>query len=149
MLEICSTQRSPVHRVKMHGASNRDTHLYPPHNISSAYLKTCGAVGGLPIEYGVDGEPYITPHFHPWHRHPPWGVTLLRRTWVRLNVLHTKVERFHSCLYKWDMASSSACEWGAEEQTVDHVIFQCPIHRPPHGRFWMHGLAVLGDETME
>ena len=30
----------PVHRVQMHGASNRDTHLYPPHNISSVHLTT-------------------------------------------------------------------------------------------------------------
>jgi len=42
------------------------------------------------------------------------------------------------------MASSAACECGAEEQTVDHVVFQCPIHQPPHG---LHGLAVLDDET--
>jgi len=35
---------------------------------------------------------------------------------------------------------------GAEEQTVDHVVLQCPIHRPPHG---LHGLTVLDDETTE
>jgi len=28
------------------------------------------------------------------------------------------------------MASSTACECG-EEQIVDHVVFHCPIHRPP------------------
>jgi len=44
------------------------------------------------------------------------------------------------------MASSAACECGAEEQTVDHVVLQCPIHRPPHG---LHGLTVLDDETTE
>jgi len=26
------------------------------------------------------------------------------------------------------MASSATCECGAEEQTVDHVVLQCPIH---------------------
>jgi len=26
--------------VQMHGASNRDTHLYPPHSNSSVYLTT-------------------------------------------------------------------------------------------------------------
>jgi len=44
------------------------------------------------------------------------------------------------------MASSSACECGAEEQTIDYVVLQCPIHRPPHG---LHGLTVLNDETIE
>jgi len=38
-LDICSTQRSPVLRVQMHVATNRDTHLCPPH-ISSVYLTT-------------------------------------------------------------------------------------------------------------
>jgi len=52
--------------------------------------------------------------------HPP-GMTLSRRAWVRLNRLRTVVGHFRSCLYKWGMASSAACECGAEEQTVDYV----------------------------
>ena len=77
--------------------------------------------------------------------HPP-RVTLPRTTWVQLNRLRTVVGRFRSCLYKWGMASSAACECGAEEQTADHVVLQCPIHRPPHG---LLSLTVLYDETME
>jgi len=76
--------------------------------------------------------------------HP--GMTLPRRAWVRLNRLRTGVGRFRSCLYKWSMASSAACECGAEEQTVDHVVHHFPVHRPPHG---LHGLTVLDDETTE
>jgi len=52
--------------------------------------------------------------------HPP-GMTLPKRAWVRLNRLCTGVGRFRSCLHTWGMASS-ACECGAEEQTVDHVV---------------------------
>jgi len=44
------------------------------------------------------------------------------------------------------MASSAACECGAEEQTVDHVVLQCPVHPPPHE---LRGLTVLDDETIE
>jgi len=44
------------------------------------------------------------------------------------------------------MDSSAVCECGAEEQTVDKVVLQCPIHRPHHG---LHGLVILGDETIE
>jgi len=46
--------------------------------------------------------------------------------------------------------SAPACTNGVwpplrpEEQTVDHVVLQCQIHRPPHG---LHGLTVLDDET--
>jgi len=77
--------------------------------------------------------------------YPP-GITFPRRAWVRLNCLCTGVKRFHSCLYKWGMASSAACDCGAEEQIVNHVVLQCPIHRPPYG---LHGLTVLDDETTE
>jgi len=77
--------------------------------------------------------------------HPP-GMTLPRRAWVQLNCLRTGVGRFRSCLYKWGMASSVTCECGAEEQTVDHVVLRCPIHRPPHG---LHGLTVVDDVTIE
>ena len=77
--------------------------------------------------------------------HPP-RMTLLRRAWVRLNRLRTGVGRFYSCLYKRGMAPTAACECGTEEQTIDHVVLQCPIHRPPHG---LYGLTVLDDETTE
>jgi len=36
---------------------------------------TCGAVGGLPMECGLDGQPHKTPHFHLWHWHPLSGRT--------------------------------------------------------------------------
>jgi len=72
-------------------------------------------------------------------------MTFPRRAWVRLNRLRTGVGRFRSCMYKWDMASSAACECGGE-QTVDHVVLHCPIHRIPHG---LHDLTVLDKETTE
>jgi len=100
------------------------------------------------MECGVDGQSHMPPHFHPRHRQPPPpGITIQSRACVRLNRLRTSVGSFCSCLYKWDMASSVACECGAEEQTVDHVVLQCLlIYRPPHG---LHGLTVLDDEKTE
>jgi len=44
---------SPVHRVRMHGASNRDTHLYPPHNNSSIQLTTTSVRRCEPITNGM------------------------------------------------------------------------------------------------
>ena len=32
---------------------------------------TCGALGGSPMECGVDGQPHKAPYFHQRHRHPP------------------------------------------------------------------------------
>ena len=63
---------------------------------------------------------------------------------VKLNRLWTGVGRFHSSMQKWDLAPSPNCECGASEQTADHVLTACPIHRAPHGA---GGLTVLDDET--
>ena len=72
----------------------------------------------------------------------PVEMGLPRTTWVKLNGLRTGVGRFHSS--KWDLAPSPNCECGASEQTADHVLTACPIHRAPHGA---RGLTVLDDET--
>ncbi|KAJ8364425.1 hypothetical protein SKAU_G00132560 [Synaphobranchus kaupii] len=76
---------------------------------------------------------------------PPIGVDLPRLAWVRINRLRTGVGRFRSSMHRWGLASCAACECGAEEQTADHVILDCPIYRAPNG---MHGLSVLDDDTV-
>ena len=35
--------------------------------------------------------------------------------------------------------TAAACECGAKEQTVDHVVLQCPIYRPPPWTEWLDG----------
>ena len=74
----------------------------------------------------------------------PVGMGLPRAAWVKLNRLRTGVGRFHSSMHKWGLAPSPNCEYGASEQTADHVLTVCPIHRAPHGA---RGLTVLDDET--
>jgi len=122
----------------------------PAHNISSVYLTTTTYMRRTGrITNGIrsgrttpQDSAFSSPTPAPTHP----GVTLPRRAWVWLSHLRTGVGRFSSCLYKWSMASSATCECGAEEQTVAHVVLQCPIHRPPHG---LHDLTVLDDETIE
>ena len=75
----------------------------------------------------------------------PVGMGLPRAAWVKLNRLRTGVGRFHSSMHKWGLAPSSNCECGASEQTADHVLTACPIHRAPHGA---RGLTVLDDELV-
>jgi len=144
-LEICSTDSSPVHRVRTHGASNRDTHFYPAHSNSSVYRTTYVRCSGRWNVEWTDSPTRLRSFIPDTGTHLP-GMTLPRKACVGLNRVRAGVGRFRSCLYKWGMASSAACERGTEEQTVDHVVLQCPIHRPPHG---LHGLTVLDDETME
>ena len=74
----------------------------------------------------------------------PVGIGLPRAAWVKLNCLQTGVGRFHSSMHKWGLAPLLNCECGASEQTADHILTACPIHRAPHGA---RGLMVLDDET--
>ena len=74
----------------------------------------------------------------------PVGMGLPRAAWVKLNHLRTGVGRFHSSMHKWGLTPSPNCECGAPEQTTDHVLTACLIHRAPHGA---RGLTVLDDET--
>ena len=69
---------------------------------------------------------------------------LPRTSWVKLNRLRTGVGRFHSSMCKWGAAHSPNCECGASEQTADHIISTCPLHRAPKG---IQGLLVLDDDT--
>ena len=74
---------------------------------------------------------------------PIW-MGLPRAAWVKLNGLRIGVKRFHLFMHKWGLAPSLNCECGASDQTADHVLTACPIHRAPHGA---RGLTVLDDET--
>ena len=74
----------------------------------------------------------------------PIGMSLTRTAWVKLNRLRTGVWCFGSSMRKWGLASSAKSEYGASEQTADHNILTCPIHRAPRG---IMGLTVLNDET--
>ena len=71
------------------------------------------------------------------HRHvsdPGEGVKgeeLSRKHWTTLNRLRTGVGRYRASMKTWGLADSAACECGEPEQTADHIINRCPLHRPP------------------
>ena len=71
-------------------------------------------------------------------------MNFTRIAWVKLHRLRTGIGRFGSSMYKWGLASSAKCECGASEQTADHIILTCSIHRAPQVTM---GLTVLDDET--
>ena len=51
---------------------------------------------------------------------------------IQLTHLQTNVRRFHLSTHKWDLVPSPNCEYGTFEQTVDHILITCLIHRAPH-----------------
>ena len=74
----------------------------------------------------------------------PIGMRLTRTAWVKLNRLRTGVGRFDSSMHTWGLASSAKCECGVSEQTADHIILTCPMHRALQR---IMGLIVLDDKT--
>ena len=113
--------------------------------LSSVYLITTTYVrrsGWIPMECGdeVVSQHCEVSYFHPQHQHPhSWNDSQERRRSAVSDVSDP------ACTNGvW--APSAACECGAEEQTVGHVVLQCPIHQPPHG---LHGLTVQDVETTQ
>ena len=56
---------------------------------------------------------------------------LSRKHWTTLNRLRTAVGRYKASMKKWGLADGAACECGEPEQTADHIINSCPLHRYP------------------
>ena len=74
-LDTYSIQRSSFHRVRMHGVSNRDTHLWPLHNSSvhltkATYVRRSGRITDE-RQSGWTTLRDSTLSVHPRHRHPP------------------------------------------------------------------------------
>ena len=40
-------------------------------------------------------------------------------------------------MWRWGLSKSPACDCGADQQTANHIITECPLNRPPNG---LHGL---------
>ena len=72
------------------------------------------------------------------------GAELPRKQWIMLNRLRTGVGRFSATMRDWGLKDSAVCECGHPEQTVTHVIEECPLFRPPNGE---QGIVALDDET--
>ena len=75
----------------------------------------------------------------------PLDIGLLRPAWVQLKRLRTYVERFQSFMHQWVLASMSICECGALDQTVAHVIMECPSHLSLRG---CHGLLIVDNDAL-
>ena len=61
-----------------------------------------------------------------------------------LNRLRTGVGRYKASMQRWGLADSAACDCGDPEQTAEHIINTCPLHRPPSEA----GLFDLGPEML-
>ena len=75
----------------------------------------------------------------------PSGHELSRLAWVRLNRLCTGIGRFGSLMHRWGLKPTAVCDGGAEEQTPEHLLCQCPIYSLAR----KDGLLILDDNTID
>ena len=77
-----------------------------------------------------------------WHKHPPnnahliedptrkvEGFHLPREAWTKLNRIRTGHGRCGYSLKKWGFRSSAQCDCGVEEQTIAHIVEECPLRK--------------------
>ena len=57
----------------------------------------------------------------------PQGFDLPRLAWVNLNRIRTGQGRCNACLFKWNLVRSAACDCGAVEQSMSHIVNSCPL----------------------
>jgi len=75
-------------------------------------------------------ETYPNEAIQPPIEELPTGTDLQRKDWVSLNRARAKVGRTASTLHKWKVALSSECTCGHPNQTVNHILSECP--QGPH-----------------
>ena len=63
----------------------------------------------------------------------PLVICFSRSALAKSNHFGTRIGLFRSETHKWGMASTAACECGAEEQAAENVILSCPIYHHLNG----------------
>lgn len=58
----------------------------------------------------------------------PPGFDQPRAVWTALNRIRTGHGRCADALHKWGKVSSPECNCGAEKQTINHIVTECPNH---------------------
>ena len=74
----------------------------------------------------------------------PKGHKLSRLAWVRLNHLRTGIRRLGSLMYRWGLTTTAVSDCGAEQQTSEHLLYQCSIYNVAR----KDGPLVLNDNTI-
>lgn len=60
---------------------------------------------------------------------PLSGFNLPRKEWSKLNRIRTGCTKCRHMLYKWGLADSPSCDCGAPDQTIKHVMEECPLRK--------------------
>ena len=75
----------------------------------------------------------------------PSGHERSRLAWLRLNRLLSGIRRFGSFMHRWGVTTTAVCDCGAERQTPEHLLYQCPIYSLAR----KDGQLILDDNTID
>ena len=73
------------------------------------------------------------------------GHELNQLSWVWLICLCTGIKQFRSLMYKWKVTTTAVCDCGTEQQTPEHLLYQCPIYNLAS----KNELSVLNGNTID
>ena len=74
------------------------------------------------------------------------GQEIDRRTWTQLNRIRTNHGQCNHVLNKWNPTVDPKCDCGHPDQTIHHIVNECPMRKFSGG---LHEINDLTDEAIE
>jgi hypothetical protein len=61
------------------------------------------------------------------------GFDLPRKIWCKLNRFRTGHGKCNNMLFHWNISENPASECGAEKETIQHIVEECPLTKFQQG----------------
>jgi hypothetical protein len=69
------------------------------------------------------------------------GFHLPRKIWCKLNRFRTGHGKCNNMLFHWHIRDTPSCECGAEKETIQHIVEECPLTKFQQGFSKLHLLT--------
>jgi hypothetical protein len=69
------------------------------------------------------------------------GFQLPRKIWCKLNRFRTGHGKCNNMLFHWNIRENPSCECGAEKETIQHIVEECPLTKFQQGFSKLHLLT--------
>jgi hypothetical protein len=69
------------------------------------------------------------------------GFHLPRKIWCKLNRFRTGHGKCNNMLFHWNIRENPSCECGAEKETIQHIVEECPLTKFHQGFSKLHLLT--------
>ena len=90
----------------------------------------------------INGELILDPNSRP-----P-GFDLRRHDWVLLNRFRTNQRRCAFLMHRWGYGETPVCDCGADEQTMHHIVNDCPLRSFPGGLVALNEVTPVAVEYL-